>query len=68
VLIEQAKGILAERLGIAMEEAFSALRGHARAHHSHLTELAHAVVAGTEDVTAVHARAYGARPPPDAHG
>src|SRR5215212_2417481 len=53
VLIEQAKGILAERLGIAMEEAFSALRGHARAHHSHLTELAQSVVAGTEDVTAL---------------
>jgi GAF domain-containing protein len=68
VAIEQAKGILAERLGIAMEEAFSALRGHARAHHGHLTELAHAVVAGTEDVTALQARAHGARPRPDAHG
>src|SRR4051794_524194 len=68
VLIEQANGILAERLGIAMEEAFSALRGQARAHHSHLTELAHAVVAGTEDVTALQARAYSARPRPDAHG
>ena len=51
MLLEQAKGILAERLGIAVDEAFSTLRGHARAHHRHLTELAHAIVAGTEDVT-----------------
>jgi GAF domain-containing protein len=65
VFIEQAKGILAERLGIAMDEAFNALRGHARAHHRHLTELAQAVVAGTEDVTALSGPTPGARPRPD---
>ena len=52
VLIEQAKGILAERLALPMDEAFSTLRRHARAGHRHLSELAHAVVNGTEDVTA----------------
>jgi GAF domain-containing protein len=67
VLIEQAKGILAERLGIAMEEAFSTLRGHARAHRRHLTELAQAVVAGTEDVTVMSVHTPSARPRPDAH-
>jgi GAF domain-containing protein len=59
VLIEQAKGILAERLTITMDEAFTALRGHARAHHRHLSELAQAVVTGTEDVTAMSPRARG---------
>src|SRR5204863_6051016 len=49
VLIEQAKGILAERLTITMDAAFTTLRGHARAHHRHLSELAKAVVTGTED-------------------
>jgi GAF domain-containing protein len=52
VLIEQAKGILAERLGVQMDEAFSTLRRYARADHRHLSELAHAVVTGTEDITA----------------
>jgi hypothetical protein len=65
VFIEQAKGILAERLGIAMDQAFSTLRGHARAHHRHLTELAQAVVAGTEDLTAISVSTHGARPRPD---
>src|SRR3954453_19297440 len=53
VLVEQAKGILAQRLGIGMDEAFSTLRDHARANHRHLTELAEAIVAGTEDLTAM---------------
>ncbi|MFD5144007.1 GAF and ANTAR domain-containing protein [Streptomyces sp. NPDC058401] len=48
VLIEQAKGKLAERLGIGMEEAFSALRGYARAHNRRLSDLAGAFVDGTE--------------------
>jgi GAF domain-containing protein len=68
VLIEQAKGILAERLGLGMNEAFSALRRHARAQHRHLSELAQAVVAGTEDVTAMSVRTPGARPRRDGKG
>src|SRR5215212_2881440 len=36
VLIEQAKGILAERLGMTMDDVFTTLRGHARANHRHL--------------------------------
>jgi hypothetical protein len=59
VLIEQAKGILAERLTITMDEAFTTLRGHARARHRHLSELAGAVVTGTEDVTAMSPRLWG---------
>jgi GAF domain-containing protein len=56
VLIEQAKGILAERLGVTMDEAFTTLRGHARANHRHLSELAGTIVAGTEDITGLAVR------------
>jgi AmiR/NasT family two-component response regulator len=62
VLIEQAKGVMAERLGLSMDEAFSTLRGHARANHRHLSELARAVVTGTDDVTAMAAHPR-TRPP-----
>jgi GAF domain-containing protein len=62
VLIEQAKGVLAERLGIDMDQAFITLRGHARANHRKLSELARAVVVGTEDVSAP--RGW---PAPDTH-
>lgn len=48
VLIEQAKGKLAERLDIDMEQAFTALRNYARAHQQRLSDLALAFVSGTE--------------------
>jgi GAF domain-containing protein len=47
VMVEQAKGILSERLGIDPELAFSRLRRHARQHHLHLAELASRVVDGS---------------------
>jgi AmiR/NasT family two-component response regulator len=40
VLIEQAKGALAEALTMTMEEAFSALRSYARNHNMTLHEVA----------------------------
>lgn len=46
VVIEQAKGALAERLGLDTDEAFATLRRHARDHNLRLTELARAVVDG----------------------
>jgi transcriptional regulator with GAF, ATPase, and Fis domain len=51
VLIEQAKGKLAERLDIDMEQAFTALRSYARAHQRRLSDLALAFVNGTEPLT-----------------
>jgi GAF domain-containing protein len=51
IVVEQAKGVLAERLGIAPEEAFERLRRHARSNHLNVHELACTVVddaAGTE--------------------
>ena len=44
VVIEQAKGVLAERNGMSMEAAFDALRRSARDHNIKLTDLAFAVV------------------------
>jgi GAF domain-containing protein len=46
VVIEQAKGMVAEREGLSMEQAFSALRQHARNHNLRLVAVAEAVVAG----------------------
>lgn len=48
ILIEQAKGKLAECRGVDMEAAFTALRGYARAHNRSLSELARAFIDGTE--------------------
>ena len=45
IVIEQAKGILAERHGIGIEEAFHALRRGARSNRVQLHELAAHVVA-----------------------
>lgn len=50
VVIEQAKGKLAERFGVDMEEAFSLLRGYARRHNRRLTELSTAFIEGTESL------------------
>ncbi|MEU4499260.1 GAF and ANTAR domain-containing protein [Streptomyces sp. NPDC023998] len=55
VLIEQAKGKLAERQGIDMEQAFTALRGYARAHNRRLSDLARAFIDGTEPLTGLSA-------------
>jgi GAF domain-containing protein len=49
VIIEQAKGVLAERLGISTAVAFSALRGYARSHNTRVSDLALSVVEGKFD-------------------
>ena len=43
-MIEQAKGVLAERNGMSMEAAFDALRLYSRDHNIKLTDLAVTVV------------------------
>jgi len=53
VVIEQAKGMIAEREGLNMEQAFSALRNHARNHNLRLVDVAHDVIGGTLAVGAV---------------
>ncbi|MEU4095014.1 GAF and ANTAR domain-containing protein [Streptomyces sp. NPDC026673] len=49
VVLEQAKGVLAERWGVGVDEAFTALRRYARTHRVRLTELARGVVTGAVD-------------------
>jgi GAF domain-containing protein len=50
VAIEQAKGMIAERAGLQMSEAFSHLRAFARSTNRGLTDVARAVVEGTADI------------------
>ncbi|MEU7148627.1 GAF and ANTAR domain-containing protein [Streptomyces sp. NPDC045456] len=49
VIIEQAKGLLAERLRLPPQEAFAPLRDYARAHQRKLNAVAHQVVYGPAD-------------------
>ena len=50
IIIEQAKGVLAERHDLDLAAAFSRLRSHARSHNQRLAHVAQAVVEGTLDV------------------
>ena len=47
IVIEQAKGMLAERAGLDMEQAFATLRNHARNHNLRLVDVAHDLIDGT---------------------
>lgn len=47
IVIEQAKGILAEHGRLDMDRAFETLRGYARSHNRRLSDLARSVVDGT---------------------
>jgi GAF domain-containing protein len=47
VVIEQAKGVIAERADVDLAEAFSRLRSYARNHNRRLTDVARAAIDGT---------------------
>jgi hypothetical protein len=47
IVIEQAKGVIAERAGIEVTEAFSRLRNYARSRAMLLTDIAQAAIDGT---------------------
>jgi GAF domain-containing protein len=49
IIIEQAKGVVAQSRRLEMDRAFALLRSHAREHHVRLTDLAHGVVTGSID-------------------
>lgn len=53
VTIEQAKGVLAERLGLDMERAFATMRNHARAHNLLLIDVAKEVADGNLSATSL---------------
>jgi len=61
IVIEQAKGIVAEREQLDMEHAFNALRSHARNNNLRLTDVAAAIVdgsLGSADLTRTPARPH----------
>ena len=47
IVIEQAKGMLAERAGLEVDEAFTRLRDHARRNNLRLVDLAQSLLDGT---------------------
>jgi GAF domain-containing protein len=49
ILIEQAKGVIFERAGVEMAEAFQRLRKYARNNNLHLTAVAQAAIDGSLD-------------------
>jgi GAF domain-containing protein len=49
IVIEQAKGVISERAGVDLAEAFGRMRGYARHHNRRLTDVAQAAVDGTLD-------------------
>ena len=49
VVIEQAKGVISERAGVDLAEAFTRLRRYARNHNLRLTAVAEAAINGTLD-------------------
>jgi len=53
IVIEQAKGVVAERAGVTMEDAFNRLRSYARSHNVRLSDVALACVNGTLAVEAL---------------
>jgi GAF domain-containing protein len=54
IVIEQAKGMIAEREGVDMEEAFVTLRTYARNHNLRLADVARDVIAGTLTAATLH--------------
>ncbi|GGO89110.1 GAF and ANTAR domain-containing protein [Wenjunlia tyrosinilytica] len=49
VIVEQAKGILSERWGTTVDDAFATLRRYARSHNERLADVARSVVARSAD-------------------
>lgn len=54
VLVEQAKGVLAERASVGINEAFELMRSHSRRARRPLTEVARAVIQDEIEATTMH--------------
>jgi GAF domain-containing protein len=63
VIIEQAKGKLAERLGLDMDQSFNLLRDFARARNLRLSDLSQAFIDGSETLAGLTAVRPRQRPP-----
>ncbi|MER7149043.1 GAF and ANTAR domain-containing protein [Streptomyces xanthochromogenes] len=57
ILVEQVKGILAERWGTSTDGAFTAFRSYARQHHLRLTDFATSIISGAFDTSTIAAPA-----------
>ena len=64
VIIEQAKGVLAQQSGLAMDEVFTQLRGYVRSHNLRLAEVARALATGELDPRVVSGHPTKAPPLP----
>jgi AmiR/NasT family two-component response regulator len=53
VVLEQAKGVLAERIGLSVDDAFRVLRRYARDHNQRLDDVSRAVIDNTVDAAAM---------------
>lgn len=62
VVIEQAKGVLAERSKVGLEEAFTLLRRYAREHQLRLNQVAQDVAEGKLAASAIGAIGTANRP------
>lgn len=62
IVIEQAKGMLAERAGIDVDQAFTRLRKHARSHNLRLVDVAQRFIDGTVSATTFDPPTSGRRP------
>ncbi len=51
ILLEQAKGVLSERVGIGVDDAFGLMRAHARRNHLQLGVVASGLIDGTIEAT-----------------
>ncbi|HUR77600.1 MAG TPA: GAF and ANTAR domain-containing protein [Acidimicrobiales bacterium] len=56
IMIEQAKGMVAERLNLDMEQAFAVLRNHARDNNLRLVDVSESVIGGTLPTSVLTAR------------
>jgi transcriptional regulator with GAF, ATPase, and Fis domain len=65
VLLEQAKGVLAERTGLSMDQTFQLMRAYARGNNRRLTDVAAQVIDGSIDNDLLRAdrRTKPGRPP-----
>lgn len=56
IAIEQAKGAIAQVLGVSVDEAFALMRGYARHHHQRLPELAQTLIDNPAQIALLSAR------------
>jgi GAF domain-containing protein len=65
IVVEQANGIVGERLHVEMGEAFDLIRGYARSHRRRLSEVAVAIISDELRLTDLSGSFAGRTPAPD---